>query len=161
MSIETARQMHRTFLDVLGVEVEICTDESLSKHYIRHHLYWKIVYNKRNPDPVKECIVTNLELMINQRLSTVRWVGYRFEFETVAFTDENMTIEAVMLPLAMFEEFMRYHYQERAAKGAMPIDDCSKLGGWLVDRSLLSLLTAPTAESSCRNPLNWFKQAGA
>lgn len=160
MSIETARRMHRTFSDVWGVEVEICTDESLGKHYVRHHLYWKVAHGKQNPDPVKNCILTNLDLMINNRLSTIRWVGYRFEFETVDFADENMTIEAVMLPLAMFEEFMCYHYQERAARGSLPIDDCSKLGGWLVDRSLLSLLNASTTESSRRNPLNWLNRSG-
>lgn len=160
MSNEMARLMHRTFLDVAGVEVEVYTDESLGKHYVRHHLYWKIAHGRQNPDPVKNCIITNLDLMINNRLSTIRWVGYRFEFETVAFADENMTIEAVMLPLAMFEEFMRYHYQERVAKGSTLVDDCMKLGAWLVSQSLLSLLNPAVAESSYCNPLNWLKRPG-
>ena len=98
--------MKRSFLNVANVEVEVCEDKNKT-HFVRHHTYWWIAHAKRNPDPVYNCIVGNLEIMTNNRLQTIKWVGHDFQFEKVAFED-GMEVETVLIPLSMFEDFIRY-----------------------------------------------------
>ena len=100
------RFLQRLFLNVAGVEVEVCTDSG--RYFVRHHVYWSIAHGKKNPDPEKNCIVYNLKLMVNNRIPTVRWAGHDFKFERIAF-DDGMEVETVLLPLKMFEDFIHWH----------------------------------------------------
>ena len=52
--------MQRHFFDLGNVEVEVCTDEK-NKHFVRHHVYWYIVHRNKNPNPVSNCIIQNLD----------------------------------------------------------------------------------------------------
>ncbi len=55
-----ARVMTRQFLYVDAVEVEVCTNGN-GKHFVRHNVYWWIVYNSKNPDPKYDCVIDNLQ----------------------------------------------------------------------------------------------------
>lgn len=137
------RLLQRSFLDIAGGEVEVCTDSN-SRHFVRHHTYWYIAHEKKNPDPVYDCIIDNLQIMANNRLSTVKWAGYEFKFERIAF-DDGMEIEAVLLPLKMFEDFIRY--QAKNYREEPPDNICTRLGKWLESKSLEDLLSIPKAEA--------------
>lgn len=78
------RLLQRSFLDIADGEVEVCTDSN-SRHFVRHHTYWYIAHEKKNPDPLYNCIIDNLQIMANNRLSTVKWAGYEFKFERIAY----------------------------------------------------------------------------
>lgn len=56
------KQTQRCFLNGGDVEVEVCTSTN-GKYFVRHHTYWYIVYEKKNPDPVYNCIIDNLKIM--------------------------------------------------------------------------------------------------
>jgi hypothetical protein len=101
-----ARVMTRQFLYVDAVEVEVCTNGN-GKHFVRHNVYWWIVYNSKNPDPKYDCVIDNLQSAVN-RLPTIRWSGYRFRFETIVFSEDDVEVESILLlPLGMFEDLMR------------------------------------------------------
>lgn len=112
--------MQRHFFDLGNVEVEVCTDEK-KRHFVRHNVYWYIVHKNKNPDPISNCIIKNLDTMTNNRLETVRWVGYQFKFENVLFEEDNMEVETVLIPIKMFEAFMRYHIIQRIIKAHLQI----------------------------------------
>ena len=76
--------------------------------------------------------------MTNNRLETVRWVGYQFNFENVLFEQDNMEVETVLIPIKMFEEFMRYHTADY--QGTPPDNLCTKLGNWLKSHDLDSFI---------------------
>ena len=71
--------IQRNFFNLGNVEVEVCTDIKY-RHFIRHNVYWCIVHRNKNPDPVYNCIIKNLDIMANNRLETVKWAGYQFKF---------------------------------------------------------------------------------
>jgi hypothetical protein len=126
------RLLQRSFRHIAQVEVEICTDTN-GKSFVRHHTYWSIVYANKNPDPIRDCIIDNLKIIANNRLSTVKWAGYDFKFERISFED-GMEVETVLLPLKMFEDFIRY--QANNYRGEPPDNECTRLGKWLESRSL-------------------------
>ncbi len=89
-----ARVMNRQFLSVDGVEVEVCTNEN-GKHFVRHNVYWWIEHGSKNPDPVRNCIILNLQQAID-RLPTIRWSGYRFRLEEIiVFSEDDVSWEHI------------------------------------------------------------------
>jgi hypothetical protein len=129
------RLLQRSFLHVAGVEVEICTNTD-GRCFVRHHIYWSIAHGKKNPDPVQNCIIDNLQTMANNRVSTIKWAGHDFRFERIAFED-GMEVETVLMPLKMFEDFIRF--QAKNYRGEPPDNECTRLGKWLESRSLEEL----------------------
>lgn len=128
--------MQRHFFDLNNVEVEVCKDER-NRYFVRHNVYWYIAHNNKNPDPVSNCIIQNLDIMVNNRIETVKWAGYQFKFEKVFFEEDNMEVEAVLIPIRMFEYFMRYHTTNY--KGTPPDNLCTRLGNWLKNHDFDSL----------------------
>lgn len=53
-----AREMTRQFLYVDGVEIEICTNGN-GKHFVRHNVYWWIVFKGKNPVAMFEDFIKN------------------------------------------------------------------------------------------------------
>lgn len=100
-----ARAMTRQFLYVDGVEVEVCTNEN-GKYFVRHNVYWWIVRNQKNPDPEYQNIIKNFQSLVEQ-LPTIRWAGYKFRFQPIVFSEDDMESESILLPLAMFEDFIK------------------------------------------------------
>ncbi len=107
-----ARVMTRQFLDVYGVEIEVCINRN-GKYFVRHNVYWWITYGKKNPSPEMDCLMLNLQNAVD-RLSTIRWSGYKFRLETIMFSEDDVEVESILLPLAMFEDLSK---------------DISRLGG--------------------------------
>jgi hypothetical protein len=143
------REMSRQFLYVDGVEVEVCTNGN-GKHFVRHNVYWWIMHGNKNPDPKLNCVIDNLKTAVN-RLPTIRWSGYRFRFETIVFSEDDVEVESLLLPLAMFEDLMKpatswcnSKLLEEIQSGEYkpkPNDGANiKLGVWLQKNSLFSLL---------------------
>lgn len=120
--------MQRQFYNLGNVEIEVCTDEN-NRHFLRHNVYWYIAHGNKNPDPVYNCVVKNLDIMANERLETVRWVGYQFKFEKVVFEEDNMEVETVLIPIKMFEDFMCFHTTNY--QGTPPDNLCTRFGNWL------------------------------
>lgn len=144
------RVMTRQFLHPEGVEVEICHSDN-GKHFVRHNAYWWIVHRNKNPDPERQAVVKNLEQVVDA-LPTIRWSGYRYRLETIVFSEDDVEVESILLPLAMFEDLMRdamtkgfgRSLAEEIRSGnyrAKPEDSgCVKLCAWLQRNSLQSLL---------------------
>ncbi len=143
------REMNRQFLDVDGAEVEVCTNEN-GKHFVRHNVYWWIMHKSKNPDPELDCITEKLQQLID-RLPSMRWSGYKFRLETIVFGEDNVEVESILLPLAMFEDVMKNAksgwgvklFQEITSGEykSKPEDGASvKLCAWLQHNSLSSLL---------------------
>ena len=143
------REMNRQFLDVDGVEVEVCTNDN-GKHFIRHHVYWWIWQGNKNPDMERNCVLENLQRTIN-RLPSIRWIGYKFRLETIIFNEDDVEVESILLPLAMFEDLIKDAksfcsnkvLQEIESGEYKPKPEDSrgiKLCVWLQHNSLLSLL---------------------
>jgi hypothetical protein len=130
------KPLKRFFLKINHVEVEICQDQR-DIYFVRHHTYWNIAYGKKNPDPERNCIIYNLELLVNNRINTIKWAGYHFKFETLGF-DDGMEVSAVLIPLGMFESFIEF--QSNNYGGSPPDNDCTRLGNWLKDNSLKEYL---------------------
>jgi hypothetical protein len=129
------KSLKRSFHTVTNIELEICIDDN-NKKFVRHHTYWYIVHEKKNPDPIYNCVIDNLEILVNHRLKTIKWSGYKFEFETVIF-DDGMKVEAVLIPINMFEDFISYqstNYREKP-----PDNQCTRLAKWLENNSLNDL----------------------
>lgn len=124
------------FYEVENTEIEICVDDK-DNYFVRHHSYWNIVHGKKNPDPVHNCIIDNLNILVNNRLKTIKLSGYKFEFEKGLF-DDGMEIEAVFIPLSMFEDFIRY--QSTNYRGTPPDNECTRLAKWLETNSLNDLV---------------------
>ena len=131
--------LQRSFMNPAGVEVEVCMDTQ-GKYFVRHHMYWCIAHAKKNPDPVYDCIIDNLKILANNRLSTIKWAGHDFRFERIAFED-GMEVNAVLLPLRMFEDFICF--RAKNYRGEPPDNECTQLGRWLENRSLQELLDLP------------------
>ena len=142
------REMTRQFLDVDGVEVEVCTNAN-SKHFVRHNVYWWITHNQKNPDPERSNIIEKFQNVVD-RLPSIRWSGYRFRLETIVFSEDDVEVESILLPLAMFQDLMRdtssFGRQQLEAIQSVeykfkPDDSASmKLCAWLQRNSLDSLL---------------------
>lgn len=155
-----ARVMTRQFLDVDGVEVEVCTNPN-GKHFVRHNVYWWIVSGVKNPDSKSSNIIKELENAID-RLPTIRWSGYRFRFETIVFNQDNVEVESVLLPLAMFEDLMKdrswfggkllEEIQSDGYKSKPEDSKIKKLFVWLKSNSLFSLLQTDNSDTSTENP---------
>jgi hypothetical protein len=146
-----SRVMNRKFLDVDGVEIEVCTNAN-GKHFVRHNLYWWIYHGRKNPDPEHHCIIVNLQNAVD-RLPTIKWSGYRFRLETLLFSEDDVEVESVLLPLAMFEDLMREKSQVSYLDAKLQEEILSgeykskqndsaniKLCAWLQRNSLASLL---------------------
>ncbi len=121
------KQLKRIFLNINDVEIEICQDLR-GVDFVRHHVYWSIAHRNKNPYPERHCIIYNLELMVNNRVKTIRWAGYQFKFETVYF-DDGMEVNTVLIPLGMFEDFI--NFQSNNYGGTPPDNNCTRLGNWL------------------------------
>ncbi|MBO1059487.1 MAG: GIY-YIG nuclease family protein [Aphanizomenon flos-aquae CP01] len=143
------RVMTRQFVYVDDVEIEVCTNDN-GKYFIRHHLYWWIMHNQKNPHPETNCVILNLQNAVD-RLLTIRWSGYKYRFENIKFSEDDVEIENVLfLPLAMFEDLMkdksRFNSQilEKIIKGEYQSNDYDRLSVklfvWLQSNSLSSLL---------------------
>jgi hypothetical protein len=100
-----ARVMTRQFLYADGIEIEVCINEN-GKYFVRHNVYWWIEYGQKNPDPERDCIIINLQRAVD-RLPTIKWSGYRFRLETIVFSEDDVEVESILLPLAMFEDLMK------------------------------------------------------
>jgi hypothetical protein len=105
MSEGGARVMARQFLDVDGIEIEVCINAN-GKYFVRHNLYWWIKHGNKNPSPQAYNIILNLQEAVD-RLPTIRWSGYRFNLETIVFSEDDVEVESILLPLAMFEDLMK------------------------------------------------------
>lgn len=136
----SVRQMQRTFLKIEGVEVEVCTDSDTNKFFVRHNLFWKLVHNKTKPDLQRNNVISNLQQITDYQLTTIRWVGFGFKVDQIYFAEDGMKTEAVMLPLALFEDLIRYEYQRRNQTGYKQEDDCRKLGQWLEKNTIIQLM---------------------
>ena len=151
------RVMTRQFLDVDDVEVEVCTNEN-GKHFVRHNVYWWIYHRRKNPDPETNCVIVNLQAVVD-RLPTIRWSGYRFRFETLVFSEDDVEVESILLPMVMFEDFIKdvansggkstgllleqiKSGEYKLKQGAEPPAHL-KLCVWLQSNSLSSLLLNP------------------
>lgn len=142
------RVMTRQFVYVDDVEIEVCENEN-GKHFVRHNVYWWIMQGRKNPDPVHNCIILNFQNSVD-RLPTIRWSGYRFRFEIIRFIEDDVEVESLLLPLAMFEDLIkdksRFNSQvlEKIFKGeyqAISQEMGSiKLFLWLQSNSISSLL---------------------
>lgn len=143
-----SRAMTRQFLYVDGVEIEVCHNTN-RKNFVRHNVYWWIIYGRKNPDPVSNCVIENLKNTVDS-LPTIRWCGYKFRFETIIFNEDDVEVESVLLPLEMFENLMILQANpggkllEEIQSGeykSKPNDTASiKLFAWLQHNSLSSLL---------------------
>lgn len=142
------RVMTRQFLFVDGVEIEVCTNGN-GKYFVRHNVYWWIEHGNKNPDPERNCVIDNLRNPIN-KLPTIRWSGYKFRFETIVFEEEDVEVESILLPLAMFEDLMKNNsrfkgklleeIQSGEYKSKQDDTASMKLGAWLQLNLLASLL---------------------
>lgn len=132
------KQIKRFFLNIKDIEIEVCQDIR-DIYFVRHHTYWYIADGKKNPDLERDCVISNLEIMVNNRLSTVKWAGYQFKLENVCF-DDGMEVDTILIPLEMFEDFIRYHGNNY--RGNPPDNECTRLGNWLKDNSLKKLAIA-------------------
>lgn len=152
-----ARVMNRQFLDVEGIEIEVCINTN-GKYFVRHNLYWWIKHLNKNPSLETSNIVLNLQEAV-ERLPTIRWSGYRFKLETIVFSEDDVEVESILLPLAMFEDLMKdisrlsgisNQIREEIKNGEYkptPNDYASiKLCAWL-HRNSLSLLLQKTNSS--------------
>jgi hypothetical protein len=99
------RVMTRQFLDVDGIEIEICVNKN-GKYFVRHNVYWWINHGQKNPDPERYNIVLNLQQAV-ERLPTIRWCGYKFKWETIVVSEDDVEVESILLPLAMFEDLFK------------------------------------------------------
>ncbi|MGB3536345.1 MAG: hypothetical protein WBA13_22860 [Microcoleaceae cyanobacterium] len=116
------KQFKRIFLSINDIEIEVCQDLR-GIYFVRHHVYWYIADGIKNLDPERNCIIYNLELMVNNRVNTIGWAGYQFKFETVYF-DDGMEVNTVLIPLGMFEDFIQF---ENSNYGGTPPDNDCKL----------------------------------
>ncbi|MBW4575603.1 MAG: GIY-YIG nuclease family protein [Aphanothece sp. CMT-3BRIN-NPC111] len=143
-----AREMTRQFLYVDGIEIEVCINPN-GKYFIRHNVYWWINHGRKNPDPERNCIAINLQEAVD-RLPTIRWSGYRFRLETIVFSEDDVEVESILLPLAMFEDLMKdtskfdSKLREEIQSGEYKLNPngpiSMKLCLWLQRNSLCSLL---------------------
>ena len=147
-----AREMTRQFLYVDGVEVEVCNNEN-GEHFVRHNVYWWIMHRDKKPDTSEEghWLIEELQDAVD-RLPTIRWSGYRFRLETIIFSEDDVEVESILLPLAMFENLMRDEVKSNLSKTIVKQiqsgeykseqDDSKeiKLCVWLQQNSLKSLL---------------------
>lgn len=143
------REMNRQFLDVDGVEVEVCTNDN-EKYFVRHNVYWWITRKSKNPQLERDCVIENLKQAID-RLPTIRWTGYRFKNQTILFSEDDVEVESILIPLAMFEDIIKDAKSFACGKllqeiisseyKSKPEDGANlKLCAWLQKKSLLSLL---------------------
>jgi len=143
-----AREMTRQFLDVDGVEVEVCTNGN-GKHFVRHNVYWWIVHREKNPEPERYNIIRSLQDVVDT-LPTIRWSGYRFRLETIIFSEDDVEVESILLPLAMFEDLIKdksrlsgslaAEIQSGEYKSKQYNSASINLCGWLQQNTLISLL---------------------
>jgi predicted GIY-YIG superfamily endonuclease len=143
-----ARVMTRQFVYVDDVEIEVCTSEN-GKHFVRHHLYWWIEHRNKTPDQVRYNRIEHLQEAVN-RLPSIRWSGYRFRLETIIFSEDDMEVESILLPLGMFEDLMKEKSRfgsgiEEIQKGESKLTSKDpaniKLCVWLQSNLLSSLLS--------------------
>lgn len=145
------RVMNRQFLHVDGVEVEVCTNDK-GKYFVRHNVYWWIAQGNKTPDLERNCVIDNLKRFVD-RLPTIRWCGYRFRLESIVFSEDDVEVESILLPLGMFEDLMKNSKSicsgktlqeiESGEYKSKPEDPLSiKMCSWLQHNSLVSLLEA-------------------
>lgn len=132
------KQLKRFFLNIKEIEIEVCQDIR-GIYFVRHHTYWNIAYGKKNPDLERNCVIYNLEILVNNRLSTIKWAGYPFQLEKVYF-DDGMEVDTILIPLEMFEDFIGYHANNY--RGTPPDNECTRLWDRLKDNSFKNLLIA-------------------
>ncbi len=157
------RVMTREFVYVDDVEIEVCFNEN-GKQFVRHNVYWWIMHDKKTPDPQYNCVIDNFKNEIN-RLPTIRWSGYRFRYETIRFSEDDVEVDSLLLPLAMFEDLIkdkstftfRFGFQsqvlEQILNGEYKLDNLDdyrrrsiKLFVWLQSNSISSLLKTKNSQ---------------
>ncbi|TAE59714.1 MAG: GIY-YIG nuclease family protein [Nostocales cyanobacterium] len=142
------RVMTRQFVYVDEVEIEICVNDN--GYFVRYHLYYWIMYDKKNPNFQYQGTIPDLQAAAN-RLPTIKWAGYKFRFETIRFSEDDVEVESLLIPLAMFEDLMKNkegihntNVIKEIQKGEYkPKPDDSariKLFAWLQSNSISSLL---------------------
>lgn len=142
------RIMTRQFVYVDDIEIEVCTNDN-GKHFVRHNVYWWIMHNQKNPSLEYNRIIENSKHSAD-RLPTIRWSGYKFRFEMIRFSEDDVEVESILFPLAMFEDLMkdksRFNSQtlEQILRGEYKSTDYDrgsiKLFVWLQSNSISSLL---------------------
>jgi hypothetical protein len=159
MSEGEARVMTRQFLYVDDIEIEICSNAN-GKHFVRHNVYWWINFGQKNPDPERNFIVDNLQRAV-EALPTIRWSGYRFRLEKIVFSEDDVEVESILLPLGMFEDLIKdiskFSYlgdkiREEIQSGRYelkPNDSAAiKLCMWLQTNTLFSLLSTQNSNTN-------------
>ncbi|MDZ7956526.1 MAG: GIY-YIG nuclease family protein [Aulosira sp. DedQUE10] len=143
-----ARVMTRQFLYVDDVEIEVCANGN-GKHFVRHNVYWWIERKQKIPDLQPDTIIKCLNQAVNI-LPTIKWSGYRFRFETIVFSEDDMEAESILLPFGMFEDLMKEKsrfsgeiekFQSGEYKLTPEHQANIKLCIWLQSNSLSSLLS--------------------
>ncbi|MEH2315294.1 MAG: GIY-YIG nuclease family protein [Nostoc sp.] len=142
------RVMTRQFFYVDDIEIEVCTNDN-GKYFVRHNVYWWIMHNQKNPSPEYNNIIENTKNSVD-RLPTIRWSGYKFRFEMIRFSEDDVEVESILFPLAMFEDLMknksRFNSQvlEQILKGEYKSTDYDrgsiKLFVWLQSNSISPLV---------------------
>jgi hypothetical protein len=65
------KHLKRVFLNINNIEIEVCQDLR-GVYFVRHNVYWYIAHNIKNPDSERNCIIHNLEIMVNNRVNTIQ-----------------------------------------------------------------------------------------
>lgn len=143
-----ARVMTRQFLDVEGIEIEVSINAN-GKYFVRHEFYWWLKHEQKTTEADYNNTIRHLQSWL-LGLSTIKWSGYKFRLETIVFSEDDVEVESILLPLAMFEDLLKdtsrfsNQLREEIQSGEYkpkPNDKASiKLCVWLQSNSLSSLL---------------------
>lgn len=129
---------NRHWLQVSGIALDVCEDEQ-GLFWVRHHVYWELVYRNSNPHPVFNAVLQTLEDTVNGDMFASRWRGGQFQFEAILLEQAGVTLDVVMLPLELFEDLIRWsarHYKDSPAMDAPNVI----LGYWLQTHNLKDLI---------------------
>jgi hypothetical protein len=129
---------NRHWLQVSGIALDVCEDEQ-GLFWVRHHVYWELVYRNSNPHPVFNAVLQTLEDTVNGDMFASRWQGFQFQFEAILLEQAGVTLDVLMLPLELFEDLIRWsarHYKDSPAMDAPNVI----LGYWLQNHNLKDLL---------------------
>jgi hypothetical protein len=140
--------MTRQFLDVEGIEIEVSINAN-GKYFVRHEFYWWLKHEQKTTEADYNNTIRHLQSWL-LGLSTIKWSGYKFRLETIVFSEDDVEVESILLPLAMFEDLLKdtsrfsNQLREEIQSGEYkpkPNDKASiKLCVWLQSNSLSSLL---------------------
>lgn len=143
------REMNRQFLHVDGVEVEVCTNDD-GKYFVRDNVYWWITRRSKNPPLDRNSVIESLKSEID-RLPSIRSTGYKFKIQTVLFSEDDVEVDSILIPISMFEDIMKDAKSSICGKlleevisgeyKSKPEDGAQlKICAWLQKKSLVSLI---------------------